>query len=365
MSASGEARTTGASDEALREAISAWNAGDQQRAIDTLRPDADAGVPPAVLLISWFLSQRGQEGLHEGVRYAEIAARNGAPWPTAWYFGTLADQAATRAAAASLIAANPLAGAGNDPLGRALQFANDDDPESALAMLRAAGGPGLWPSLPDSDEVARRLAVIDGAASEASAARNEAQASIAAAVSEVEIMKEDLSTQAGSLSELLQTLTDASSQKYFDDQALKYEGESKRFWTAGVVVLAVAALLALLPLFLKYIGWGNNLAGQANVTAHLGAAIAFAAVAGVLLARARSRDRDRQRNRDLSVALGTMFAYSEHIDNREEKERFKQDMGRLVLETFLRNKPPTEDSSRSVLGDIADFAKPTAAPQDT
>lgn len=232
-------------------------------------------------------------------------------------------------------------------------------------MLRAAGGPGLWPSLPDSDEVARRLAVIDGAASEASAARNEAQASIAAAVSEVEIMKEDLSTQAGSLSELLQTLTDASSQKYFDDQALKYEGESKRFWTAGVVVLAVAALLALLPLFLKYIGWGNNLAGQANVTAHLGAAIAFAAVAGVLLARARSRDRDRQRNRDLSVALGTMFAYSEHIDNREEKERFKQDMGRLVLETFLRNKPPTEDSSRSVLGDIADFAKPTAAPQDT
>jgi hypothetical protein len=83
-----------------------------------------------------------------------------------------------------------------------------------------------------------------------------------------------------------------------------------------------------------------------------------------MLARARSRDQDRQRNRDLSVALGTMFAYSEQIANEGEKERFKHDMGRLGLETFLRQKPPSEDGSRNVLSDIVSSSGSGKPPQD-
>lgn len=57
-----------------------------------------------------------------------------------------------------------------------------------------------------------------------------------------------------------------------------------------------------------------------------------------------------------------MFAYSEQIANEQEKERFKHDMGRLVLEAFLRQEPPSEDRSSSVLSDLASRAAPTNQP---
>jgi len=181
-----------------------------------------------------------------------------------------------------------------------------------------------------------------------------AAASLDEALQEVAAQREEVTTKGKNLSRLIDDLTNASSLSYFEDQAKKNEKESRRFWIAGVVVLGAAACVAVLPVVLSYLLSDHELNGQSNISAHLGATLAFGAVAGVLLARARNRDRNRQRNGDLSVALGTMFAYSEQIANQEEKERFKHDMGRLVLETFLQQKPPTEDVSRSVLRDITD-----------
>lgn len=57
-----------------------------------------------------------------------------------------------------------------------------------------------------------------------------------------------------------------------------------------------------------------------------------------------------------------MFAYSEQIANEQEKERFKHDMGRLVLEAFLRQEPPSEDRS-NVLSDVTARAIPANQPQ--
>jgi hypothetical protein len=51
----------------------------------------------------------------------------------------------------------------------------------------------------------------------------------------------------------LDNLTNASSEKFFEDEATKYEQESKRFWIAGVLILSAAAAAALLPLVLNYI----------------------------------------------------------------------------------------------------------------
>jgi hypothetical protein len=172
-------------------------------------------------------------------------------------------------------------------------------------------------------------------------------------------------TRGGTLTKFLDDLTNVAAEIEFQKQAEGYEKESRFFWTAGLITLISAAGVALLPLILNYVNHEHHgLEGQSNISAHFAVALAFAAVSGVFLARARNRDRNRQRNRDLSVALITMFAYSEQIANDQERERFKHDMGRLVLEAFLRQEPPSEDRSNSVFGDLtARAGSPGSSPQ--
>ncbi|HEX6780491.1 MAG TPA: hypothetical protein VF125_00515 [Solirubrobacterales bacterium] len=348
-------------DEQLSKAIRTWNGGEQQVAVDLIRPLADTGDPSALLLICWWLQQVGSQP--EALEYAKKAAPLGNQWILANFFGPLVDQPDGRPAAIEMVRANPTSGfVSNDPLGRALEIFGQGEEQRGLEMLRAAAGWEGWP--PDAEGVRKRLTELEGALSSVDAQRDVALEGIEVAKREVEAAREGFKTRESTLTQLLDNLTNASSQSHFDEQATKYEEESRRLWLLGVLVLAAAAVAAFLPVVLSYFGDSHKLTGQSNVTAHLGATLALAAVAGVLLARARSRDRDRQRNRDLSVALGTMFAYSEQIANEEEKERFKHDMGRLVLETFLRQKPPTEDGSRNVLSDIVDPGGSSKPPQE-
>jgi GTP-sensing pleiotropic transcriptional regulator CodY len=191
------------------------------------------------------------------------------------------------------------------------------------------------------------------------------KAALDAASQDLERAREGFETRGSTLTKFLDDLTNVSAEVEFQKQAERYEKESRRFWIAGLVTLVGAACVALLPLILNYVNHRHHaLDGQNSVSAHLGVALAFAAVSGVLLARARNRDRNRQRNRDLSVALITMFAYSEQIANEQEKERFKHDMGRLVLEAFLRQEPPSEDRS-NVLNDVTARAIPVNQPQES
>lgn len=115
----------------------------------------------------------------------------------------------------------------------------------------------------------------------------------------------------------------------------------------------MAAIVALTPLAIYYYqrakGHTPWLRGNELVTAHTAFVLALGAVAGVLLARARGRDRARQRNRDLSIALRTMFVYAEQIADPEAQQGFIREMGRAVLEAFLRLEPPV-DADRSIFG---------------
>lgn len=191
------------------------------------------------------------------------------------------------------------------------------------------------------------------------------KSALQAASKELERIEEDFETREGALTKFLDDLTNIAAEVEFQKQAEDYEKESKFFWTAGLVTLIAASCVAVLPLILNYVNHRHHaLEGQSNVSAHLAVALAFAAVSGVFLARARNRDRNRQRNRDLSVALITMFAYSEQIANDQEKERFKHDMGRLVLEAFLRQEPPSEERSSGILADLTARATPTGQPQE-
>lgn len=194
--------------------------------------------------------------------------------------------------------------------------------------------------------------------------RHEAVAAFEAASQDLEQAREGFKTRESTLTKFLDDLTNVAAEVEFQKQAEGYEKESQLFWIAGLITLVAAVCAAILPLVLSYANpQHHGLHGQPNISAHLGAALAFAAVAGVFLARARNRDRNRQRNRDLSVALITMFAYSEQIANLQERERFKHDMGRLVLEAFLRQEPPSEDRSSSILSDLTSRATPTSQPQ--
>ena len=347
------------SDEAILEAMSAWNGGDQDLAIEKLKPSADQGDPASLLLSCWYFSQLGVPRLFDGLPYAKRATEEGNPWPLQWFFSHLADDPSRRAEAAQLVAAHPLgAYNSNDPLGRAIQFAQDGEPDNAIAMLRATAGPHPWPEIPDADEIKNRLAQLNQAAASVGERKSSAESAIRQAEDDVTSQEQGFKTRAQTLTQLLDNLTNASSQSHFEQQAETYGRESRIIWYIGVGVLALATCVAFLPVVFNYFADSHELSGQSNVSAHLGATLALAALAGVLLARARNRDRDRQRNRDLSVALGTMFAYSEQIANEDARERFKHDMGRLVLETFLRQKPPSENGSRSILSEITDAATP-------
>lgn len=339
-------------DETLANALTIWSRGEQQPAVDAVRPLADEGEPAALLLIVWFLHQMGEPFVREGIPYAKRAAEQGNPWILNFYFGFLADDPSLRSEAISLIAMSPTGGVNsNDPIGRATNYAAEGDAKSAADMLRAAAGPHPWPQPPSEDEIRQRLTQIDQAVSTVNERQAPVLASIQRASDEVESETEEFRTRGKTLTQLLNSLSSAKTQTHFEEQAKKYGQESFWIWLFGVVILLVAACAAFTPVILNYVDSSRKLSGQSNVAAHLGAAVALAAVAGVLLARARSRDRERQRHKDLSVALLTMFTYSDQIVNEEARERFKHDMARLVLETFL-GQEPSEDASRNLLTDI-------------
>jgi hypothetical protein len=354
-----------ASDQRLADAMKAWHQGNQEVAIDVVRPLADQGDSAALLLILWFLSQAGEPQGEAAMSYAKKAADSGNQWILSNYFPHFADKSDDRSAAIALVRSSPSGGfISNDPLGRAIEFVGQEDPEHGVEMLRAAAGPHPWPQ--DPEETRQRAAEIEQILTEVSGRRQEVASAFDTASRDLEQIQEDFRTRESTLTQFLDDLTNVTAEFEFEKQAKRYGTESTVFWVFGLLVLFAAACAAILPLILNYANPEHHgLHDQSNVSAHLGAALAFAAVAGVLLARARNRDRDRQRNRDLSVALITMFAYSEQIANEQEKERFKHDMGRLVIEAFLRQEPPGEDRSNSIVSEFTSRGVPAGQPQES
>jgi DNA repair exonuclease SbcCD ATPase subunit len=271
---------------------------------------------------------------------------------------TLADPRITQLAAAEELVAS--ATQARDAIRAAVDSGGGNLIDSADRLLNAAAQikPGQLSAEAASGAVERL--------SEVQTEIEDRKTALEAASQELERAQESFETRESTLTKFLDDLTNVAAEVEFQKQAEKYEKESKFFWTAGLITLVAASCAAILPLILNYANpQHHGLDGQSNVSAHLGVALAFAAVSGVFLARARNRDRNRQRNRDLSVALITMFAYSEQIANEQEKERFKHDMGRLVLEAFLRQEPPIENRSSSILSELTSRATPASQPQES
>lgn len=334
-----------------------WNSGNQEAAIEGLRSMAESGERAPLLLLTWLLSQRGQSFWGEGIGYAHKAAELGMPQALTYYFPSVIGDPTHRGQAPGLAREAAAGGWPLDGLPNALGVLQQGDPATAVALIEAAAEPrpsaDAWAGLIRSARA--DLDALRGSATDIAEARQRALSAIAENEQEVRARRVEVETRSSSLLQLIERITNAEATSYFDEEARRYGGEARWHWLAGLAVLTGAGLVALTPILIyyyqRYQGADPWLNESDAVVAHATATLAFAAVAGVLLARARGRDRARQRARDLAVALQTMFVYAEQIGEAQEQRAFIREMGRLVLEAFLRQEAPVE-ANRSVLDSL-------------
>ena len=337
------------------DALVLWAQGNQAEALTRVQPLADANVPAATLALAWFLVQLGEPRWREGVPYALRAVEMGMPQIANNYWPQMINDPSFRQQGLEMLRALQRAGWPLDPLGNIFQVAQAGDRGAALSMLDIATEPRPFPrAWADLLERAQSEAgSITAAAEQVSSKRD---AVLEALDSDAEVVAEtraNVETRAQQLLQLIQQITNAQAQSFFDEEATKYEHEGSVLWRWGLGVLAAASLVAILPLLIYYsaraLGKHPWLHGHDLFAAHATPAVALGAVAGVLLARSRGRDRARQRARDLSVALATMFVYSGQIADEGERQRFMHDMGRTVIEAFLRQESPSQDTDSAGL----------------
>ena len=70
-------------EKALNEALNLWTGGQHDQAIATVRPDADRGLLPAIVMSLWFHAQRAQ--LADAEAHIRYALQQGLVGPTLWF----------------------------------------------------------------------------------------------------------------------------------------------------------------------------------------------------------------------------------------------------------------------------------------
>jgi hypothetical protein len=345
---------TPALSDAITSALQNWNQGQQQAAIEALRPLADADEREPLILLAWFMSQMGQPHWNDGMRYARRAAELGMPQALTYYFNQFIGDANYRAQTPEIARSIVAGGWALDPLPNAPGAMQQNDPGTAVALVRAAATPR--PTEEALSAIVQRAEADLNSLRDAAGDVAELRARTTSAINEhdaaVGTQRAEVEQRGQSLLDLIDQLTSAQATTYFEEEATTYGGEAKTMWWGGLGVVVAAALVPVVPLAIYYvqriIGQTPWITGRDVIVAHTTAAIALGAVAGVLLARARGRDRARQRNRDLSVALRTMFVYAEQIQDPAERQAFLREMGRTIIESFLRHEPAS-DADRTLL----------------
>jgi hypothetical protein len=116
-------------------ALQQWGQGNQQPAIDALRPLADGGDEDAIVLVAWMLGQLGRAV--DGIPYAEKAFESGAALATVNYGPNLLAQG-NRPEGVEWLRRALAWGWPHDPLGYVPQAIQQGDPDTAYALLQLA-----------------------------------------------------------------------------------------------------------------------------------------------------------------------------------------------------------------------------------
>lgn len=344
-----------------------WAGGNQAEATRIARELADRGKEWAVALVPWLVMQQGVPTMEQGIPYAKKAVENGMPWVALHLFnnlmGNLGSAPHLLEQAMELGVSNIPWGVGIDPVGLAWNaFSQGKYREGIQLMSITLAGPITpddWSSL--LADARQRLTELDQVLVGARERERQVIEGAESSRGEIEKAKTNLETNAKQAGLLVSAVVSDSTNSLFKAEAVRNTSESKTAWRWGLVVLGAAAVVAVLPLFIHYIGRGPSYSTTALVGAHFASTAALATFSGVLLARARSRDQAAQRAHDLSTAMGTMISYSNQIADPAEKERFMMTMGQLVLQAHLTSgSGQSKDESVTGLIALANLVRPSA-----
>jgi hypothetical protein len=255
---------------------------------------------------------------------------------------------------------------GVDLVGQGWNLISQGQAEQGLRvmMLGSTVPSALEPQLNELTKLARaRVGELDDAVAGARLRQSEVATAAGEAHDAIDRLKGDLETSATQAGLLITTVLSDATNALFKADAERNTKESRWAWGSGLVVLALAAVVALAPLVLHYLHLGPKYSTVEQIGIHLTSTAAIATVAGVLLARARSRDQAAQRANDLSTAMGTMITYSSRISDAAEQQRFMTTMGQLVLQAHLTSgsKQAGKDESLSGMVALLNILKPAAS----
>jgi hypothetical protein len=342
----------------LQQVYQLWSSANQAEALNVLLPRAEAGMSWAAALAAWLHAQQGMQGLPESITWAVRAAELGAPWQAANTFNNVIGNLPSMPQLVERLPelfpwVTPWMG-GIDLIGQGWNSLAQGQPDLALRIMSTtASWPITEPQLASlGDQGRARIAKLDEFVTSASASREVFDRLLSDSMETIEGARDKLTTSAQQAGLLVSNvISDATNSLYIAD-ANRNKTESKGAWRSGLVVLALAALAAILPVTLHYANLGPKYSTAEVIGVHLASTAALGTFAGVLLARARSRDHAAQRGFDLSTAMGTMISYSNQINDPVEKERFMMTMGQLVMQAHLTSgshSKATEDSNTGIL----------------
>lgn len=349
-----------------------WNSGNQAAAVDALRPHAQSGHEWATALLAWLLMQQGPPGLEESVKWATVAAQSGNAAPLVHTTNNLLAHLPSNPQLAQyvpeLLALGLPSASGIDLVGQGWNLISQGQAQLGLQLMCVpvpAQLPVTEPQLNLLVKHARtRTREVDEAAAAARRSAIDVEAVASEAKSAIEKARDDLETSAKQAGLLVTAASSDATNSLFKADAKRNARESRGAWTAGLVVLGAAAVVAVLPVLLHYLGVGSQYSALEQIGLHLVSTAALATFAGVLLARARARDQAAQRANDLSTAMGTMISYSNQISDPAEKQRFMTMMGQVVLQAHLTSGTGhgAKDDSVSGMIALANLIKPSALP---
>ena len=346
--------------EMVQQVVSNWNGGNQPAALQTVLDLAKQGKRWAIALHPWLSMQLGMPHVKEAMAIAISAKESGMPWVTHQFFNHVASNLPSypelRESVVEL-ARNSVPWTGLDLAGTAWNMISQGYVTEGMSILHLTWEDFTMPQnlLQNAKDYVANISSLESTARESFA---KSGTTLETLEKEVRKSRDEFQTSVQQAGLLVTAATSDATNTLFKEDAERNRLESRKAWIVGLVVLGAAALIAVLPLFLHYMGKGPDYSAIPLLGTHVASTAALATFAGVLLARARNRDQAAQRARDLSTAMGTMIAYSNQIQGAEERERFMMTMGQLVLQAHLTSGTVvTPDESVSGAFALAQFMR--------
>jgi hypothetical protein len=349
----------------VQQVLQMWQQANQAEAIELLQPKLAEGEPWVDGFVAWLRMQQGIPGFEMAIPHALRAAQNGFPWVAFHLFnniiGNIPNAPQLMAPALELARASMPWTSGIDPVGQGWNLIAQGRPEDGLRLimlrLPVPFFPNDWAAVASNAQA--RLAELQSTAAEARSQKEQIEQAAAEAQEAMRKSTDEIKTSAGQAGLLITTIVSDGATSLYKAAAERSKKESQSSWTWGLWVLGAAAVVAVLPLLVHYLGYGPRYDTSALVGAHVASTVALASFAGVLLARARSRDISTQRNYDLETAMGTMVSYSNQIIDPAERQKFLMLMGQLVLQAHLSSgQSHSSDESLAGLLALANLIKP-------